>query len=168
MCSIFPIALRLEIAIMYPSCYSLITGKSHSSEISQELILLGSGNIAKCTGICVGKRERRMLVSAASLRCHSQERTSATLFFFTGNHCLYPLMSASINNLACCGAVMTWTDAWSVFNPSLLNFTFLIHPSAAVLSVIDKTQLPLFNRFLSRSIQGVMIAARYLSRLFIA
>jgi hypothetical protein len=47
-------------------------GKSSNSEISQELISLGSGNIEKCAGICSGKREHKMLVSAALLQCHSQ------------------------------------------------------------------------------------------------
>jgi hypothetical protein len=42
-------------------------GKSHRSEISQELILLGSGNIAKFTGIYLGKRKRKTLVSVGSL-----------------------------------------------------------------------------------------------------
>jgi len=51
-------------------------------------------------------------------------------------------------------------------SPSSLKLDFLSHPSAVVLSVIDKTQSWLFRRPAMMSTHGEIIAARCSSKLF--
>ncbi len=84
----------------------------------------GAVIISKCAGICLGKSERKVLVSAVLSWCQFLERASVKLFFFPGNPWLYLLTSASINNLTCCWDAWTQSDAWSGFFPALLFFSF--------------------------------------------
>ncbi len=143
-------------------------GSRCSVKISHELITLGSGNISKCAGICLGKLEWRILVSLSLLRCQSQERVSVTLFFFSGNHWLYPLTLPSMMRHAWCQAALTRVLAWMSSSPCLVKFVFLIYLLAIVLSVMGSVQSPFVNLLLIRSIQGEIIASRYSSRLFVA
>ncbi len=144
------------------------TGEHCSSETSQELILLGSGDIVKCVVICCGKWRRSIEVSSLSSWCQFQERASAMLFSFPTNYWLYAFNSAFINNRVWWRAASAQTAAWTGSSPTSLKLDLHIHPSAVVLSVINKAQSPNFRWSASKSIQGVIIAARYSSRLLVA
>jgi hypothetical protein len=67
---------------------------------------------------------------------------------------------------ACFQAASILTDALMGLLPSLEKFDFFSHPSAVVLSVIDRTQSWGLRRPAMMSTQGDMTAARCSSRLF--
>jgi hypothetical protein len=58
--------------------------------------------------------------------------------------------------------------AWIGLLLGLSKFNFHIHPSAVVLLVIDSVQSPCFSLPLMMSIQGIITAAKNLSKLFVA
>jgi hypothetical protein len=58
-------------------------------------------------------------------------------------------------------AAAVLTVAWAGSLLTSLKFDLHIHPSAVVLSVINKAQSPRSRWSASKSIQGVIIAARY-------
>jgi hypothetical protein len=63
--------------------------------------------------------------------------------------------------------VAVLTVAWTGSLLTSLKFDLHIHPSAVVLSVINKAQSPRSRWLASNSIQGVIIAVRYSSRLLV-
>ncbi len=119
----------LSFTVMCSSRNRLLTGNCCSSEISQQLILLGMCNILKWFGIWFRKREHKIEVRYSLFLCHSCERASATLFLFPANHWLYPFMSASkkilqrIFLLHWCKSMLRWGCCllrWSlIFSSSL-------------------------------------------------
>jgi hypothetical protein len=75
-------------------------------------------------------------------------------------------MPRDMKRVACFWHASILADAWMELSLSSLKFDFLSHPSAVVLSVIDKTQSWLFRRPARMSTHGEIIAARCSSRLF--
>ena len=73
-------------AVVCSSRNCSLTGNCCSSDVSQELISLGSGDISKCVGVWFGKWWWSKKVSSSLVRCHSRERASATLLPFPANH----------------------------------------------------------------------------------
>ena len=142
--------------------------KHCSSKISQELISLGSGDILKLHWHLLWEVEKECWGEFLVVLVPIWEKALVTLFSFPGNHWLYPFISASINIWAWWRTASEQTVAWTGSSPTLLKFDLCIHPSAVVLSVINKAQSPHFRRPASKPIQGVIIAARYSSRLLVA
>ncbi len=105
------------------------TGCCCSSEISHELISLGSSDISECFGICLGKWKHKLEESLLSFLCLSCERASTTLFCFCADHWLCLLAFASIHNWAVLWMCVPWTmyvsiiicARWSLVHTLLLR-----------------------------------------------
>ncbi len=71
-------------------------------------------------------------------RSKSQERESATLFFFPGNHCEYSLMLWWVKWLACFLAISRRMVSLIGSDPLSKKIVFFSQPVEVVLSVIDR------------------------------
>jgi hypothetical protein len=75
-------------------------------------------------------------------------------------------MPRDMKRVACFQHALILADTWMGLSPNSLKLDFLSHPSAVVLSVIDKTQSWFFRRPARMSTHGEIIASRCLSKLF--
>jgi hypothetical protein len=126
---------------------------------------LGRGTILKEGGICVETWVRRIWFSSLSILSKLQESASATWLLLPGNHWLYSLMLADMNQDAWLCATLILIVAWSLLMSSL-KFVFCVQPSEVVLSVMDSEQSPSRRQSARMSIQGEMTRARSSRRLF--